>query len=117
MKTTFERGINAEESALRYLERKGFVVIATRYKTPHGEIDLLMRDGEAIVAVEVKYRKHAIDSLECLTARQQKRIEQALLYYLSENNINESGANSSLLRFDVVLLSPGKQINHIENAW
>ncbi|MES2252430.1 MAG: YraN family protein [Pseudomonadota bacterium] len=117
MKTTFERGIRAEESALLYLERKGYTVIASRYKTPHGEIDLLMQDGDTIVAVEVKYRKHEIDSFECLTTRQQKRIENSLLHYLSENNINESGAHSSLLRFDVVLLSAGKQITHIENAW
>lgn len=117
MKTTYERGVRAEESALLYLKRKGFTLIAARYKTPYGEIDLLMREGEAIVAVEVKFRKHESDSFECLTARQQKRIENALLHYLSEHDINESGANSSLLRFDVVLLSPGKQITHIENAW
>ena len=109
--------MRAEESALLYLKRKDYVLIATRYKTPYGEIDLLMRDGETIVAIEVKYRKHESDSFECLTARQQKRIENALLYYLSEHNINESGANSSLLRFDVVLLSPGTQLTHIENAW
>ena len=116
MKTTFERGVRAEESALLYLERKGYV-LAARYKTPHGEIDLLMRDGDTIVAVEVKYRKYTSDSFECITPRQQKRIENALLYYLSEHNINESGANSALLRFDVVLLSATAQLTHIENAW
>lgn len=117
MKTTFERGMRAEESARFYLERKGYALIAARYKTPYGEIDLLMQDGDAIVAVEVKYRKYASDSFECITARQQKRIKNALLHYLSEHNINESGANSSLLRFDVVLLSAGAQLTHIENAW
>jgi len=117
MKSTFERGMRAEESARLHLERKGYTLISARYKTPHGEIDLLMQQGKTIVAVEVKYRKREVDSFECLTERQQKRIENSLLYYLSENNINESGANSALLRFDVVLLSAGKQITHIENAW
>jgi putative endonuclease len=117
MKTTFERGVRAEESALLCLERKGYTLIAARYKTPHGEIDLLMKDGDTIVAVEVKYRKYSSDSFECITSRQQKRIENALLYYLSEHNISESGANSALLRFDVVLLSAGRQLTHIENAW
>ncbi|MES2608340.1 MAG: YraN family protein [Pseudomonadota bacterium] len=117
MNTTFVRGVRAEESARLYLERKGYTLIAARYKTPHGEIDLLMRDGQAIVAVEVKYRKYESDSFECLTPRQQKRIENALLHYLSEQNITESGANSSLLRFDVVLLSARAHLTHIENAW
>lgn len=117
MKTTFERGVRAEKSAQLYLESKGYVLISVRYKTPHGEIDLLMKDGDVIVAVEVKYRKYESDSFECITPRQQKRIENALLHYLSEHNINESGANSALLRFDVVLLSAAAQLTHIENAW
>lgn len=117
MRTTFERGVRAEESAQLYLERKGYIVIAARYKTPYGEIDLLMKDGNTLVAVEVKYRKHLLDSFECVTTRQQKRIENALLYYLNEQNIPESGANSTLLRFDVVLLSANTQLTHIENAW
>ena len=112
MKSTYERGIRAEESAKIYLEKKGFTLIETRYRTPFGEIDLLMRDGDVIVAIEVKYRKHSNDSFECLNTRQQKRIENALLFYTCEN-----GLNSPLLRLDVVLLSPGKQITHIENAW
>ena len=117
MKTTFERGVRAEESAQLYLERKGYRLVAARYKTPHGEIDLLMNDGDTLVAVEVKYRKYTSDSFECITQRQQKRIENALLYYLNEQNIPESGANSTLLRFDVVLLSANTQLTHIENAW
>ncbi len=112
MKTTYERGVCAEQSAQHYLEKKGFSIIATRYRTPYGEIDLLMRDHETIVAVEVKYRKYAIDSFECLRTRQQKRIENALLFYISENDLN-----SSLFRFDVVLLSAGKHIIHLINAW
>jgi putative endonuclease len=117
MKTTFEQGVRAEESALRLLQKKGFTLISARYKTAYGEIDLLMRDGNTIVAVEVKYRKNETDAFECLSAKQQERIQNALLYYLSENNIIESGANSSLLRFDVVLISPGVKITHIQNAW
>lgn len=112
MKSTYERGIHAEASAKIYLEKKGFSLIKARYRTPFGEIDLLMHDGDVIVAIEVKYRKHAADSFDCLKARQQKRIENALLFYTHEN-----GLNSPLLRLDVVLLSPGKQITHIENAW
>ncbi len=111
-KNTYERGIYAEQLAQNYLEEKGFVIVASRYRTPYGEIDLLMRDRDTLVAVEVKYRKYEIDSFECLHIRQKKRIENALLFYISENDLN-----SSLFRFDVVLLSAGKQITHLENAW
>lgn len=117
MKTTYERGVRAEESALRFLERKGFVLIAVRYKTPYGEIDILMQDEATIVAVEVKYRKNKVDAFECISVKQQVRIQNALLHYLSQQNITESGANSSLLRFDVVLISPCAKLTHIENAW
>ncbi len=117
MKTTFECGIDAEEQACQYLTNKGYQLIKSRYRTPYGEIDLLMYDNETLVAIEVKYRKFETDSLECLTQKQQKRIEDALMYYISENNLNESGKDSSLLRFDVVLLSQKKPIIHIENAW
>jgi putative endonuclease len=117
MKTAFAKGIHAEQKALNLLCQKGFTLISKRYKTPYGEIDLLMQDGQTIVAVEVKYRKYSTDSKECLTQKQQLRIQNALLHYLSCNNMNESGANSTLLRFDVVLLSPHNDITHIENAW
>ncbi|MDP3371959.1 MAG: YraN family protein [Candidatus Paracaedibacteraceae bacterium] len=117
MKTTYERGVHAEKSALRLLEKKGFTQIAMRYKTPHGEIDLLMQDGATLVAVEVKYRKYEADVFESISTKQQQRIQNALLYYLSEHDMSESGANSSLLRFDVVLISADMKITHIENAW
>lgn len=117
IKTSYERGIHAEEAALHLLQKKGFTLIAQRYKTPYGEIDLLMRDSDTLVAVEVKYRKYKMDAYECLSEKQQQRIQNALLHYLSEHNINESGANSSLLRFDVVLISGNIKITHIENAW
>ncbi len=112
IKNTYERGVCAEQLGQVYLEKKGFMMVASRYRTPYGEIDLLMRDRDTLVAVEVKYRKYEVDSFECLHTRQQKRIENALLFYISENDLN-----SSLFRFDVVLLSAGKQIIHLENAW
>ena len=61
------------------------VCIATRLKTPYGEIDLLMQDGLTIVAVEVKYRKSLTQAAYSIRPRQQLRIQQALEFWISQH--------------------------------
>lgn len=110
--TSYTKGVFAENLAKQYLMQKGFIFLKLRYKTPHGEIDLVMQDQDTIVAVEVKYRKKLEDSHYAISERQKKRIENALLYYLQEHN-----QDSAFLRFDVVLLSLQNEIQHYVNAW
>jgi len=58
-KTTKEAGDAAEDRALAYLAGKGLSLVSRNYRTPHrggGEIDLIMRDGNTLVFVEVRKR-------------------------------------------------------------
>lgn len=112
MSTSFKIGVNAEERALLYLQNKGFILLEKRYKTAYGEIDLIMQDQNVIVAIEVKFRKNMEDCHYCLNQRQTKRIHDAFTYYLQQKEKSDS-----LLRCDVVLISPAKDIIHYENAW
>lgn len=94
-----------------YLRLKGYQVLEHRFKTPVGEIDLLVRKGKTLVAIEVKRRNTLEEALLAITSFQQRRIEKTLLYYLA-------GKPSPLhLRFDVVLISPWKWPCHIKGAW
>ena len=54
--TAFSEGLLGEWRARAYLRRQGMAVLAQRYRAPHGEIDLIARDQQAIVFVEVKAR-------------------------------------------------------------
>ena len=59
MKQTYETGLAGEETAEHFLEGKGMVCLLRRYRNKCGEIDLVMKDRETIVFVEVKTRKKA----------------------------------------------------------
>lgn len=87
------------------------------FRTRRGEIDLVMRDGETLVFVEVKFRRGAGygDPLEAVTPRKRAKIRTLALEYLSERR---TGCDS--LRFDVVGIladSGGYSVEHIEDAF
>ncbi|MBA3813932.1 MAG: YraN family protein [Alphaproteobacteria bacterium] len=110
-KRAYFKGKRAEWIAARYLQLKGYEILEKRFKTPLGEIDLLARKGTTLVAIEVKARKTREQAVMALTSLQKRRIEKALLFYLS-------GKTSCLnLRFDVILISPWRWPYHIRGAW
>ena len=112
-RAAYESGLVAEKAAAAYLQGKGFILIAERYKTKYGEIDLLMRDREYLVAVEVKKRTDMQTALESIRPAAQKRIQNTLMMYIA-NNPHE---RDSALRFDVVAITPPCQIHHLDNTW
>lgn len=110
---TFHRqGHLAEFLAAWTLRFKGYRILAHRYKTPVGEIDLIAVRGHTLVAVEVKYRTTMDQALEAITFKQRKRIERALSLYL--RHLRWVPQN---IRFDAILLSPYKWPKHLVNAW
>jgi putative endonuclease len=110
-KKAYLKGYWAERLAALYLRLKGYRVLENRFKTPLGEIDLLVCKGKTLIAVEVKRRKTFQEAAFALTSFQQRRIERALLYYLKRMPFLLD------LRFDVVLISPWKWPCHIQGAW
>ena len=110
-KVAYLKGYFGEKVAALYLQLKGYSVLETRLKTPLGEIDLIVRKGSLIVAVEVKTRATQEKAALSLSPFQMRRIQQALLLYVKRS---PSPLN---LRFDVILISPWNWPRHIQGAW
>ena len=94
-------GIQGENRAVAELERRGYAVVARRYRTRHGEIDVVARDGETIVFVEVKAKESTEfgSGADAVTARKQRRVISMAVDYLARNRLT-----SSPCRFDVVAI-------------
>jgi putative endonuclease len=94
-------GIRGEDLAVAELERRGYAVLARRYRTRHGEIDIVARDGETIVFVEVKAKESAEfgTGAHAVTARKQRRVISMAVDYLARNRLTTRPC-----RFDVVAI-------------
>jgi putative endonuclease len=77
-------GGDAEDSAARFLERHGLQLVGRNYRTRLGEIDLIARERDVLVFVEVRLRTGASHggALESITARKRRRIAAAARQYL-----------------------------------
>ncbi len=109
----FRLGLSAESRAAMMLIAKGYRVVARRWKTPLGEIDIVARRRRALIFVEVKARARADDAAEAVTERGKRRIVAAAELWLAHNPDDAQRE----IRFDVVLVTPGKMPQHIANAF
>lgn len=107
------KGRLAETAALWALRFKGYRLLAKRFKTPLGEVDLVMRRGATTVFVEVKARISAAQALDSVTIRQAKRIAAAARLWAAR----DPRAQRGFCRFDIVAVSPYHWPRHIENAF
>jgi putative endonuclease len=92
---------------------KGYRIIARRWKTPLGEIDIVARRRGALVFVEVKARERVDDAAEAVTERTKRRIIGAAELWLAHHPHDAQRD----IRFDVVLVAPGSMPQHIANAF
>jgi putative endonuclease len=99
-------GLSGENLAGHELTRRGYAILATRYRTRAGEIDIIARDGQTLVFVEVKTRSSDDFGVpaEAVTWRKQRRMVMMAKRYLSEKQLH-----GCVCRFDVVtvLCRPG----------
>ena len=109
--TAFSEGLLGEWRARAYLRRQGMAVLAQRYRAPHGEIDLIARDQQAIVFVEVKARPRGTMGvgLTAVGAEKRRRLRAAAQHYL----LSHPAEN---VRFDVIEISAAG-LRHIKNAF
>ena len=106
-------GTIGEIDAEKYLKDKGFVIVTTNYKNRMGEIDIIAKDKDALVFVEVKSRATLLYGRPCEAVdfrKQQKIRKVAELYLVTTKNYYAD------VRFDVIEIL-GEEINHIENAF
>lgn len=101
MKSTTEKGREAEGKAADFLLQLGYVIVHRRYKRGRGEIDIIALDGETLVFVEVKARRSS-DPTESVTPGKASRIKEAALAYLAE-----MGLENKPLRFDLIAIESG----------
>ena len=109
----FRVGLSAESRAAAYLIAKGFRIVARRFRSPVGEVDIVARRGRLLVFVEVKARSTLDDAAESLAPRQQRRIAAAASAWLAEHPDDVR----SHIRFDAMLVAPGRIPRHIPAAF
>jgi putative endonuclease len=109
----FRLGISAESRAAMFLIAKGYRILARRFKTPIGEIDIVAGRRRTLVFVEVKARERADDAAEAVTPQGKQRIIAAAELWLARKPVDAQ----TEIRFDVVLVTPGKLPQHIPNAF
>ncbi|MBP3507017.1 MAG: YraN family protein [Lachnospiraceae bacterium] len=107
-------GSEYEALAVTYLQKQGIQILARNYRCRQGEIDIIGKENQYLLFVEVKYRKdlRAGYPAEAVTLTKQKRIYQTARYYLYENQMSED----TPIRFDVVAIL-GEEIQYIRNAF
>ncbi|MEQ6918333.1 YraN family protein [Halomonas aquatica] len=110
------RGAAIEQLAARWLCSRGLVLEASNQHAKGGEIDLVMRDGDVLVFVEVRHRADSRHGhpLETITATKQRRLIRAARFYLQRNGL------SCPCRFDVLAVTgtpPDLAIDWVANAF
>lgn len=109
---TYEKGIAGENRAITYLQQRGMVLLCRRYRSPFGEIDIVMLDSDTLVFIEVKARVTGREGagLMAVNWAKQKKIIKTAMQYLAQNNW------AGTVRFDVIELTQDG-IQHIANAF
>jgi putative endonuclease len=109
----YRRGVFAEALAALLYRLKGYRIVASRYRSPVGEIDLVALKGKRLAFVEVKRRKTREDAAWTLPAKQRRRIVRAAQYWLASH----PDFVGHTIAFDVVLTAPWRWPQHIVNAF
>ncbi|MBW6423421.1 YraN family protein [Rhizobium sp. XQZ8] len=109
----YRRGHLSEYLAALYLMAKGYRILAIRYRTRLGEIDLIARRRDLIVFVEVKARASEIDAVDAVGYDTQRRIRAASDIWLSKRR--DAGTLSQ--RYDVIAVLPWRMPRHFPDAF
>ncbi len=109
----FRTGLSAEGRAAAYLMAKGYRILAKRFRTPHGEIDLVAKRRNLLAFVEVKARATLDDAAFAVTPRQQARIIDAAQAWLMAHPEHAELE----LRFDAMLIAARHLPRHVLAAF
>jgi len=112
-RSSYRRGHRSEWLAALALTAKGYRILARRYRTKLGEIDLIARRGDLVLIVEVKARRTLVEAMEAIRSESERRIEGAADIWLSRQP--DYGRLS--VRFDMVAVLPWRWPVHVENVF
>jgi len=105
-----------ELMAQRYLEQRQLTFISRNFHSKTGELDLIMKDRETFVFIEVKYRATSNygSAQEMVTWKKQQKLQRTALFWLMTNGLS---IEHTSFRFDVIAIhAKGKEINWLKNA-
>jgi putative endonuclease len=112
--TTRETGNITETLAANYLVKQGLIIQDKNQHSRMGEIDIIMKDGETFVFIEVKYRSSTRfgGAISAISTQKQQKIRKTAAFYLQQCGLNEY---NTPCRFDVVALQGN--INNLDITW
>jgi len=112
--TSKQIGDTAEEKAVTYLLKAGLKIIERNYRAKTGEIDIIAKDKDAVVFVEVKFRRNSSfgQPYESVTYQKQQKIIRTAQYFLQKNRKH---SNKSC-RFDIISILDN-EITWLKNAF
>ncbi len=108
-----KRGHRAETLAALYLRLKGYRILAKRFKTKLGEIDIIATKGDLVAMVEVKARRTVQEAVDSVTATAQHRIHNSADLWLGK----QRNAERLSIRFDIIAICPKKWPSHFKDAF
>ena len=109
----FRTGLSAESRAAAFLMAKGYRILAKRFRTPYGEIDLVAKKRNLLAFIEVKARASLDEAAYAVTPRQQARIIDAAQGWLAAHPEHAEFD----LRFDAILIAPRHLPRHLLAAF
>lgn len=111
--TTISRGARNEEIAAQHLVRRGYRIIERNFRTRLGELDIIARDGNTLVFVEVRSRSTADygQAIEMVNLHKQRKVTRMAWQYLKNRQ-----PIFQIARFDVIGITAGELV-HIEDAF
>ena len=113
-----ETGNLGEKLAQDFLKKKGYIILETNYRCPRVEIDIIARDRETLVFIEVKMRRSCAFGKpeESVTPAKQQQIRKVAEGYLLTHRLERAAC-----RFDVIAIRPdgraGYVLQHFKNAF
>jgi putative endonuclease len=109
----FRTGLSAEARAAAWLMAKGYRILAKRFRTPYGEIDIVARRRNLVAFIEVKARATLDEAAYAVTPRQQARIINAAQAWLMAHPEHAEFEQ----RFDALLIAPRRLPRHLLAAF
>ncbi len=109
-------GQEGEDAALAFLEKAGYRIIDTNYRTTFGEVDIIAKDRGTTVFIEVKARSSSVFGypFEAVTRKKQEKLKKLALFYMKQQR------KELPLRFDILSICVSgseKHIEHIRDAF
>ena len=114
MKTSYQRGQQAEQQAAQFLSQQGLNILDTNFRYQRGEIDIIAQQAEKLIFVEVRYRQHSAygDGLESITPIKRHRLINTARFYLWKTRQQERNC-----RFDVISIDKQNIVTWIQGAF